>query len=172
VTSNKYEAELEKGLEKENAEYYNGLKLILGEFQEHLISKGIVENSNYKSYAGLLGKIHADKDKEFEIEYNIGDSLQKLVKGLNYEGPSPESHANGLRYFNGNDSKDFLFYEKVSALNEKKEEWNRSIIADIMLQVYDEKDFELQLTKLKFFRFLDPNSDFVVYIYAGKPSPE
>ncbi len=42
VTSNKYEVEVEKGIAKENPEYYAGLKTILWEFQEHLISSGII----------------------------------------------------------------------------------------------------------------------------------
>ncbi len=172
MTSNKYEMEVEKGLEKENPEFYNGLKIILKEFQEHLISKGIIDNSNYKSYVGLLDNIRDDEDKEFEIEYNIGDSIQKLAKGIKYEGLSPENFVNGIKYFNGTDSKSFLFNEKVSELTEKKEKFNRSVYADILVEVYDEKDFQLPMVKLKIFRFLDPNSDFVIYTYVGKPNPE
>ena len=172
MTSNKYEVEFEKGLEKENPEYYKGLKLILKEFQEHLISNGIVENSSYKSYAGLLDKIRADKDKEFEIKYNIADSLQKLVKRLNYEGPSAESVVNAMEYYNETDSKSFVFSEKMSELIEKKEEFNRAILADLLLKVYDGKDFELPMVKLKFLRFLDPKSDVIFYSYTGRPNPE
>ena len=164
--------ELEKGLEKENPEYYDGLKIILKEFQEHLISKGIIDNSNYKSYVGLLDKISSDKDKELEINYNIGDSVQKLAKGIKYEELSPENFVNAMRYFNETDSKSFVFNEKMSELIKKKEELNRSIFADLLLKVYDEKDFELPMVKLKIFRFLDPNSDVIYYIYAGRPNPE
>lgn len=172
MISNKFETEFEKVIEQENPEYYNGLKTTLKEFQEHLISKHIINSSDYKSYAGLLDKIRADKDKEYEIEYNISDSLQKLAKGLKYEGPSPESFVKGMKYFNETDSKSFLFNERVSELIRKKEEYNRSVFADILLEIYNEEDFELPMIKLKFFRFLDPNSDFVVTTYLGKPNPE
>lgn len=172
MTSNKFETEFEKGIEQENPEYYNGLKTILEEFQEHLISKHIIDSPDYKSYVGLLDKIRVDKDKEYEIEYNIGDSLQKLAKGLNYEGPSAESFAKGMKYFNATDSKSFLFNEIVSELIRKNKEYNRSVVATILLEIYDENDFQLPMTKLKFFRFLDPKSDFVVTVYAGKPNPE
>ncbi|MFS4492403.1 hypothetical protein [Maribacter sp. 2308TA10-17] len=164
--------EFEKGIEQENPEYYKGLKTILKEFQEHLISKHIIDNSDFKNYAELLDKISVDKDKEYEIEYNISDSLQKLAKGLNYEGPSPESFVKGMKYLNATDSKSFLFNEKVSELIRKKEEYNRSVVATILLEIYDENDFELPMIKLKFFRFLDPNSNFVVTTYMGKPNLE
>jgi hypothetical protein len=172
VTSNKFEAEFEKGVEHENPEYYNGLKTILKEFQKHLISKGIIASSNYKSYAGLLDKIRADKDKKYEIEFNISDSLQKLAKGLNYEGPSLESFVKGIRYFNATDSKSYLFHEKVSKLAQENKEINRSVLATILLEIYNENDFELLMVKLKVFCFIDPKSDFNIFLYVGKPNPE
>ncbi len=57
VTSNKYEIEVEKGLAKENPQYYNGLKIILQEFQEQLFSKGIIEQNISESYIGILEQI-------------------------------------------------------------------------------------------------------------------
>lgn len=172
LSSNKFELELEKGIEQENPEYYNGLKTILEEFQEHLISKGIIENSDYKSYVGLLNEIRSDKQKEYKIDINIQDSLQKLTMRLNYKGPSPECLANGVQYFNETYSKRYLFNEKVSKLAQENKEFNRSIFASILLEVYDENDFKLPMVKLEFFSLLDPHSDFVVTTYVGNGYPE
>ena len=172
MTSNNYEVEFEKGLEKENPEYYKGLQSILKEFEEHLISKGIIENSSYKSYTGLLNEIRANKDKALAIQYTIGDSLQKLTKALAYEGPSPESVVHAMEYYNETDSKSFVFSEKMSELIEKKVAFNRAIFADVLVTVYDEKDFELPMVKLKILRFLDPKSDVILHIDAGRPHPE
>ena len=172
LSSNKFELELEKGIEQENPEYYNGLKTILEEFQEHLISKGIIENSDYKSYVGLLNEIRSDKQKEYKIDINIQASLQKLTMRLNYKGTSPEIFANGMQYFNETHSKSYLFNQKVSKLAQENKEFNRSIYASILLEVYDENDFVLPMVKLNFFRLLDPHSDFVVTTYVGTPNPE
>ncbi|SMC71402.1 hypothetical protein SAMN05660703_2352 [Cellulophaga tyrosinoxydans] len=172
MSSNKFELELEKGIEQENPQYYNGLKTILKEFQEHLISKGIIENSDYKSYVGLLNEVSLDKHKEYKIDFNIEDSLQNLAKRLNYKGPSPEILAKRVKYFNETHSKSFLFNQKVSKLARENKEFNRFIYASILLEIYDENDFVLPMVKLNFFRLLDPNSDFVVTTYVGKGYPE
>lgn len=172
MTSNNYEVAFEKAIEKAHPEYCKGLQSMLKEFEAHLISKGIIENASYKSYAALLNEIRADKDKAFEIKYNIADSLQKLAKGLDYEGPSPESVAHAMAYYNETDSKSFVFNEKMSELIDKKVEINRAIFADVLLTVYDEKDFELPMVKLKILRFLDPKSDVMYHIYVGEPHPE
>ncbi|MBD0852084.1 hypothetical protein [Maribacter arenosus] len=164
--------EEEKGIAKENPEYYTGLKTILWEFQEHLISSGIIKNNDYESYIGLLEQIRMDDKKEFDITYNLSDALEGLIQHLNNDGLSVKSSIIGNKYFNYTDSKSFLFNQKMSELIAKKEDLNRSTLANVILQVYDEKDFELPLIKLKIFRFLDPNSDNIMYIYAGRPSPE
>ena len=172
VTSNKYEVEEEKGIAKENPEYYAGLKTILWEFQEHLISSGIIKNNDYESYIGLLEQIRLDNKKEFDIKYRLSDALEGLIHRLNSDGFSVKSSIIGNKYFNATDSKSFLFNQKMSELIAKKEDLNRSTLANVILQVYDENDFELPLVKLKIFRFLDPNSDNIMYIYAGRPNPE
>ncbi len=172
MSSNKYELNIEEELEKENPEYYEGLKIILNEFQEHLISKGIIVDSNYSSYAKLLNEIRADRDKVFEIGFNIGDSLQNLSRKFNYDGLSPINFAKGMKYLNATNSKSFVFNEKVSELVRKNNELNRSEIATILLDVYNENDFELPMVKLKFFRFLDPKSNLVFYAYIGPPTPK
>ncbi len=172
VTSNKYEVEVEKGIAKENPEYYAGLKTILWEFQEHLISSGIIKNNDYESYVGLLEQIRLDNKKEFDITYSLSDALEGLIQRLYSDGLSVKSSIIGKKYFNITDSKSFLYNQKVSELIAKKEDLNRSTHANAILQVYDEKDFELPLIKLKIFRFLDPNSDGIMYIYLGRPNPE
>jgi hypothetical protein len=172
VTTNKYEVEMDKGLAKKNLEYYNGLKSILAEFQEHLISQRIIENNDYQSYVGLLKQLGSNSKKEFDITYNLKDSIEKLGQRYNSEALSAESFFSGTSHLDFRESKNFLFHQKMSELFAKKEDLNHSTLANVILQVYDEKDFELPLIKLKIFRFLDPNSDGIMYIYVGRPNPE
>ncbi len=172
VTSNKYEIEVEKGLAKENPQYYNGLKIILQEFQEQLFSKGIIEQNISESYIGILEQIVADSEKEFEITYNLNDSLKVLNKTLNKDEISVESSVTTMKYFNINNSKIFLLNQKISEIINNDKDINRSTYARLIMEVFDEKDFELPLIKLKLFRLIDPNSDSVFYVYVGRPNPE
>ncbi len=172
VTTNKYEVEIDKLLAEKNPEYYDGLKDILSEFQKSLISKSIIVDSTFKSYVRLLKQISEDDKLEFDITYDLNDSLEGLGEGLFKVIPSIESAVIGQNYLNINNSKDFLFNQKVSEMVKNGQELNRSKFANLILEIYDEKDFKLPLIKLKVFRFLDPNSDYDIYIYAGRPNPE
>ena len=171
VTTNKYELEFDKLLAKKSPEYYDVLINILSQFQESLISSNIIENNNYQSYIGLLNRISEDDKLEFDITYDLKGSLEGHVDGLN-KAFSTESTLIAQNYLNIHNSKNFLFSQKVSEMTQNGQRLNRSTLADLILEVYDEKDFELPLVKLKFFRFLDPKSDFVVYTYGGRPTPE
>ena len=53
-----------------------------------------------------------------------------------------------------------------------QKEINNSVIANVMLEVYDADDYNVPYIKVKLFKFLDPNSDFVLTSYIGKPSTE
>ncbi|WP_281540576.1 hypothetical protein [Maribacter aestuarii] len=83
-----------------------------------------------------------------------------------------ESALIGQEHLNMDNSKNFLMNQKASEIINQGQEITRSRYATLLLETYDEKDFELRLVKLKILRFLDPNSDLVYYVYAGKPRPE
>ena len=172
MTTNEYEVEIDKLLAEKNPDYYDGLKKILSEFQKGLISKGIIADGTYQSYVGLLKQISEDDRMEFEIEYDLKRALKQLGEGITKNMPSIESTLLARNYWNIENSKGFLFNQKVSELFQNGQELNRSIFSELMLDTYSEDDFQLPLIKLKIFRFLDPNSESIMYIYAGRPNPE
>ena len=164
-----YEIELDKYIQKENVEFYSGLNKIINEFEQHLISQGIIEKSDYDNYARLLKEIGSEKEKELNISYNLDATFQGLLNRLNLEESSlyiQYAKAKGTKDLNSKTSKSLLFNEKVSALIKNKNKLTRSEIANLILDVYDSKDYELPLVKLKIIRFLDPNYDSVIYSYA------
>ncbi|WP_343486850.1 hypothetical protein [Allomuricauda sp. d1] len=172
MTSNQYGVEIDKLLQNKNPDYHNGLKNILSDYQQELISKGIIPDGTYQSYAGLLKQISTEEKPELSIAYDLKESLEGLGNGISKIMPSIESSLIAKNYLNPDNSKDFIFNQKISELVQNGQEMDRSIFARTLLEVYDEKDFELPLVKLKFFRFLDPKSDFIVYSYIGRPNPK
>lgn len=172
MTTNEYEVEIDKLLVEKNPDYYDGLKKILSEFQKGLISKGIIVDGTYQSYVGLLNQISEDDKMEFQIEYDLKQALKGLGEGITKIMPSIESTLLAQNYSNIENSKDFLFNQKVSELFKNGQELNRSIFSELILDTYSEDDFQLPLIKLKIFQFLDPNSDSIMYIYVGRPNPE
>ncbi len=172
VTSNIYEVEIDKLLAKKNPEYYNGLKNTLQEFQEELISKGLIQDGTYKNYVALLRQISENDKLEFHITYNLKETLEELGEGINKIIPSIESSLISQNYLNIENSKGYLFNHKVSEFFQNGKELNRSIFSELILDTYGEDDFQLPMIKLKIFRFLDPKSDSIMYINAGRPNPE
>lgn len=165
MSADKYEIELDKLIAKKHPKYYNSLKTILVKFQEHLISNKVLKNSEYRSYVRLLKQIQSNNNKKLEITYNIGDSISR-IKSDDIEN----TILNNLKSLNILKSKSVLFQVKVSELMKRKKKLNRSDIAKVFLDTYEENDYELPLIKLKLFKFLDPNTDDVIYIFAGKPT--
>lgn len=167
MSQDKYEVELDRIISKENPEYYNQLKIILKEFQEHLISSGVIKNGDYSSYHKLLKQIQSGNKKDFNITYNIGDSL-KLLNNDRFQ----KTLINNIRLLNHNESKSSLFQKKLSELKKIKKKFNCSDFAKLLLDIYEKDDYDLPLVRLKLFKFLDPNTDSIIYIFAGKPNPE
>jgi len=172
MSTNTYELEMDKLLAKKNPDYYKGLKKTLSEFQQELITKGLIENETYHSLLELLKKISKDDKFNFDIEYDLKERLEELGEGITNIMPSIESSLIAQNYLNMENSKDFTFNQKISKLVNHGQELNRSKFADLIMEIYDQNDFELLLIKLKMFRFIDPKSDFVIFLYTGKPTPE
>ena len=172
VTSNQYEIEIDNLLQKKNPEYYNGLKNILLEYEEELIAKQIILDRTYQSYAELLKQIFEGERPNFSISYDLQNSLKQLGDGISAIMPSIESSLISKKYLNLNHSKDFIFNQRISEMAHNGIELNRSSFAKTFLQVYDEKDLDLPMVKLKILRFIDPKLDLIVYTYIGKPNPK
>ena len=172
MSKNAYELEMDRLLAEKSPDYHSGLKKTLSEFQQELITKGLIENDSYESYLELLKKISKDDKFNFDIDYDLKERLGELGEGITNIIPSIESSSIAQNYLNIENSKNYIFDQKISILVNNGEELNRSKFANLIMEVFDQNDFKLPLIRLKMFRFIDPKSDFVVYIYAGKPNPE
>ena len=170
VNPNQYEIEIDNLLQKKNPKYYNGLKNILLEYEDELIAKKILLEGTYQSYAGLLKQIAKQENPTFSISYDLRSALKQLGDGISTIMPSIESSLISNKYLNLNNSKDFVFNQMISEMVHNGMELDRSIFAKTCLEVYDEKDFELPMVKLKILRVIDPKLNLIVYSYAGGPN--
>ena len=172
MLTNAYELEIDKLLADKNPDYYSGLRKTLSEFHQELITKGLIENASYQSYLALLKQISKGDKFNFDIEYDLKERLEELGEGITTIMPSIESSVIAQNYLNIENSKNFTFNQKISKLVNDGHELNRSKFADLIMETYDQNDFELLLIKLKIFRFIDPKSDLAVMVYAGKSNPK
>ncbi len=172
VTSNQYEIEIDNLLRNKNPEYYNGLKNILSEYEEELIAKQIILDGTYQSYAGLLKQISKQEKPDFSVSYDIQNALKQLGDGISTIMPSIESSLISKKYLNQNNSKDFFFNQRISEMVQNGIELDRSVFAKTFVEVYDEKDLNLPMIKLNILCLIDPNTDSVLYLYAGRPNPK
>ena len=138
--------------------------------RNRLISKQLIADGTHKSYVGLLKKISENDKFEFDIAYNLKKKLEGLGEGITKIIPSIESSVLAQKYLNIENSKNFSFNQKIGELVNNGQKLNRSMFANLIMDVYDQEDFEILLIKLKICRFIDPKSDFAVTVYAGKPN--
>lgn len=169
-TGNSIEQVYDEDLAKENPEYYTELKKVLSEFQNHLIENGILENSDNKSYIKLLRKIKKESKKDFEIGYHFNDSLKKINVLKKNEGLSMEGRAKIFRHSNPKDLKRYLSFYNID--NTPNGELKDALFAKKLLNFYNQKDYDLPIARVKLFKFIDPDSEGVTYIYVGKPTKE
>lgn len=172
MTTNTYEVETDKLLAKRNPDYYNGLKKILSEFEEHLISNKVISEATYQNYMGLLEQIIADDKISFKIKYNLQEAFNQLNSGQQEIKFSTEKSILAGKFLNNEHSKIFLFQQRANEVFFNSKKINRSEIAQLMLETFNEEDFQLPQIKLIILRFLDVKSKGVMYFFAGRPNPE
>ncbi len=76
MTTNKYEVAFEALFKDKNPEYYIKLTQALSDFENHLISTGIIKNTDYSNYVELLKKISEDDNLKLDITYDLKGSLK------------------------------------------------------------------------------------------------
>lgn len=170
MTTNKYEVEFDKLLAKKNPAYYDHLKSTLDRFQESLVLNNVIDEINYQSFVNLLERIHKDENWKLKTDNHINEELHGLGKDLIGLFHTIEHSVIAQKYLNIDHSKTILITQQVSKMAENGQQYNRSNTAELLLKVYDERDFELPMVKLKIFRFLNPHPDDVIYIAVGKPT--
>ena len=68
--------------------------------------------------------------------------------------------------------KSVVFNNKASQIYVEKKNLSRSDHAKLFLDVYNEADFQLPTIREQLYRFLDPNTDYILYTYIGKPTSQ
>ncbi|HDZ05532.1 hypothetical protein LCGC14_0067630 [marine sediment metagenome] len=170
VTTNKYEVAVNEVIKTNDPKYYTGLIKILDDYQKELITRNSIADTTYNNYIHLLTQISRDSTYEINSNYTIGDSVQKLAKRFSYDGLKQMKTIPLSRYIQNNEAKSILLNQKAGQVYKNKGSISRADYAQLLLDVYDENDFQLPTIRLQLFRFIDPNSDGVFYMHVGKPT--
>lgn len=176
LTSQEFSITYEEAINKEIAhqypEYYKELGRLLDDFQQELISKGVIKTGTYKQYVQVLSAISKDSTFEIFSDYAIGDTLRQLSKQVNYDHLNIMKAAPMIFFKKNVEIKSVVFNNKASQIYAEKKNLSRSDHAKLFLDVYNEADFQLPTIREQLYRFLDPNTDYILYTYIGKPTSQ
>ncbi|TDT47538.1 hypothetical protein CLV90_1614 [Maribacter spongiicola] len=165
-----YDEAFNDAIAKQYPEYHTALLKVLDDFEQELIIKKVVSDGSYKNYVNLLKEISKDSAYEIVSDFALGDSLTLNSQHYNYELAKTMKTMPLIHYRNIAQSKSMLFNQRVSEITTKNGGFSRSNYASLLLEVYNEEDFQLPTIRTKLFRFLDPNTNDRLYIYMGKPT--
>ena len=170
MTNETYDEAINNAIAKQYPEYHTALLKVLDDFEQELIIKKVVSNGSYENYVNLLTKISNDSTYEVVSDFALGDSLSLNSKRYNYELKNIMKSVPLISYRNKAQPKSIAFNQRASEIAAKKREFYRSDYASLLLEVYDEEDFQLPSIRTQLYRFLDPNTNHIFYIYVGKPT--
>ncbi|WP_321826840.1 hypothetical protein [Maribacter dokdonensis] len=165
-----YDEAINIAVEKEYPEYFSALLKILDDFEQELIVKSVITDGTYKNYTNLLKEISKDSTYAIVSDFALGDSLKVIAKHHNYELAKTLKTVPLIHFRNKAQPKSILFNQRVSEITAKKIGFSRSDYASLLLEVYDEEDYLQPTIRTQLFRFLDPNTDYLLYFYVGKPT--
>lgn len=122
------------------------LKSEIKEFENYLIEKKILIDSTGKSYINLFKKIEKENDVEFDYNYSFTDSIQKIIIEDVYKQMDCQ-----VDLINSDNYPNTKVYKLQTVIDSIKTNGDimPSIIANGILSVLDEKDFELEYYKIK-----------------------
>ncbi|WP_324028313.1 hypothetical protein QSV08_10410 [Maribacter sp. BPC-D8] len=169
-TNETYDEAINNAIAKQYPEYHTALLKVLDDFELELIIKKVVSDGSYQSYVNLLTKISNDSTYEVVSDFALVDSLSLNSKRYNYELKNIMKSVPLISYRNKAQPKSIAFNQRASEIAAKKKEFSRSDYASLLLEVYDEKDFQIPTIRTQLYRFLDPNTNHIHYIYMGKPT--
>lgn len=170
MLNNQYERAFDQALKEQNKDYFVDLNGVLKDFEKYLIEAKILSDDKYSSYVNLLKQISLNPEKDFGVSYNLDECLDELSTKYEIENDLVSIGIKINKYLDSRKSKTHLYGKKIKETSEG--ELNRARIASILLEVFDENDFELSMVKLKFFKILNPKSELVFYKFNGKTGQE
>jgi hypothetical protein len=170
MTNKTYDEAFNNAIAKQYPEYHTALLKVLDDFEQELIIKKVISDGSYENYVKVLTKISKDSIYEVVSDYAIGDSITQISQHYNYELINIMKSVPLISYRNKAQAKSIVFNQRASEITTKKREFSRSDYASLLLEVYDEEDFQLPTVRTQLYRFLDPNTNHLLYIYIGKPT--
>ncbi len=170
VPTNSYEVAFDQLFAAEAPSYYKGLQTILYEFQEELVSKGLLKNDSYESYWKLLKEVRDDGKIRIEPEFDLDAKVQQLGNGIEKVYLSTKSSVISRKYLNTEHSKDYVFMQQLTELAREGVKVDRPKYVELMMKVYNYEDFKLPLIKLRLMRCIDPKTELNFVVYLGKPT--
>ncbi|WP_405409919.1 hypothetical protein [Maribacter sp. Asnod1-A12] len=170
ATNMTYDEAINSAIEKEYPEYHAALLTILDDFEKELISKNIITDGTYKNYVSLLNEISNDSTYEIVSDFALGDSLKINAKRYKYKLAQTMKTVPLIQYRNKAQPKSILFNQRASEITKEKGKFNRSDYASLLLEVFNEEDFQLPTIRTQLYRFLDPNTEHTYYTYIGQPT--
>ena len=170
MTNKTYDEAFNDAIAKQYPEYHKALLKVLDDFEQELIIKKVISDNSYENYVKVLTKISKDSTYEVVSDFALGDSLTLNSQLYNYELKNIIKSVPLISYRNKAQPKSIFFNQRASEIAAKKREFSRSDYASLLLEVYDEEDFQLPSIRTQLYRFLDPNTNHIFYIYIGKPT--
>ncbi|WP_299796095.1 hypothetical protein [uncultured Maribacter sp.] len=165
-----YDEAINIAIAKQYPEYHTALLKVFDNFEQELIIKKVISDGSYENYVKVLTKISKDSTYEVVSDFALGDSLTLNSQRYNYELINIMKKVPLIHYRNKAQAKSNLFNQRASEIAAKKKFFSRSDYASLLLEVYDEEDFQLPTIRTQLYRFLDPNTNHIFYIYMGKPT--
>ncbi len=170
MTNKTYDEAINNAIAKQYPEYHTALLKVLDDFEQELIIKKVISDNSYENYVKVLTKISKDSTYEVVSDFALGDSLTLNSQRYNYELINIMKSVPLINYRNKVQAKSILFNQRVSEITTKNGGFSRSNYASLLLEVYNEEDFQLPTIRTQLYRFLDPNTNHIHYIYMGKPT--
>jgi len=159
-----YDEAINNTIEKEYPEYYSALLEILDDFELELISKKVIAEDTYENYVKVLNEICRDSTYRVVNNFALGDSLTLNSKRYNFELINIMKTVPLINYRIKVQAKSIIFNQRASEITANKRRFSRSDYASLLLEVDDDEDFQLPTIRTQLYRFLDPNTDYLLHI--------
>lgn len=130
------------------------LNLIMADFQNHLIEKGILQSSDSKSYYDLYKNIADSGTYDFTNEFNFAEKISFLNRKNSEENQGlVNCHREIFQSEKYLDSKLYEFTKEMQSLRNHKV--TPLIIAKTTTKYLSEEDFELEYNRFNTLMFIE-----------------
>ncbi|MDG1572470.1 hypothetical protein OZ410_09095 [Robiginitalea sp. M366] len=168
-TPDQYEREIQEWMAREYPGYYLGLTAILDRYDSLLVAHRVIPEASYTAYRALLLEVAEGRTQVPSLGFSIDRNLQALP----WKNPLNDIRKASFQilrdYYVPQTSRHACLYERIRRQEPDREPLTRQQVARLMADTFREEDFRLLLVRKAVLRFLDPESPYIIYLYAGKP---